>query len=289
MLNLRIKNIGLSGLAFLLLNFITPAQSLAVTRELHSTNSKAIGLYEDGLELANQEKFNLALDKLKAAIDADPQFLEAHLRYMDAFRSVGRGEEIATIYKNMLSKNLDSPLYNFLYGRTLTDMAEKRAAFRKALAIDSTYYYAQYGIGGSFMLEGRLDEAIVALNKALELKPGMQDALRLLGSIYMDKGMPLQAKNALEQALAVDSTDAQLLLGLGQCLAQLERFESAEKTFRRAAALHPEEPVFLYYIGLVCEMGGKKAEALTSFQQFLQKAPDHELAPAVKNMVARLK
>jgi len=268
---------------------VCAAVAVGAGRDLHSTNKSAIALYKDGMSLANQEKFDQALEKLKAAIDMDPAFLEAHLRYMDAFRSVGRGEEVATMYKNMLDKNPNSPMYNFLYGRTISDLTAKRAAFRKALSLDPTYYYAQYGIGGSFMLEGRLDEAIVALNKALEMKPGMQDALRLQGSIYMDKGMPLQARSVFEQALSADSTDAQLMMGLGQAFSQLERYESAEKTFRKAVALHPEESEFYYYIGLVCEMSGRPADALASFQKFAREAPDHELAPAVRRMIERLK
>jgi tetratricopeptide (TPR) repeat protein len=78
-------------------------------------------------------------------------------------------------------------------------------------------------------------------------------------------------------------------MGLGQVLSQLERYESAEKTFRKGAALHPEEPDFLYYIGLVCEMSGRPADALASYQQFVQKAPNHELAPAVRRMIEKLK
>ena len=282
-------NAGIISVFLTLALSVFVSQAWCAGRELHSKNSKAISLYEDGLVLAEKEQFDQALEKLKAAIDTDPGFLEAHLRYMDAFRSVGRGEEVASMYKNMLAKNSDSPLYNFLYGRTLSDMAEKRAAFRKALSLDPDFYYAQYGIGGSFMIEGRMDEAIVALNKTLEMKPDMQDALRLLGSIYMDKGMPLQARNVLEQALAQDSTDAMLLQGLGQAYSQLEKYESAEKVFRKGAALHPDDPIFLYFIGLVCEMSGRPAEAEASFDKFLKVAPDDELAPVVTKMVERLK
>ncbi|MFH1070668.1 MAG: tetratricopeptide repeat protein, partial [Candidatus Glassbacteria bacterium] len=153
-----------SAFAFIVL-VLFPAAMYAA-RDLHSTNSTAISLYDEGLKLAENEKFNEALDKLRQAIAADPNFLEAHLRYMDAFKSVGRGEEVVDMYGNLLKKNLDSALYHFLYGRTLSDMNEKRAEFRKALELDSGFYYAQYGIGGTYMIEGRLDEAIMALNRA---------------------------------------------------------------------------------------------------------------------------
>jgi tetratricopeptide (TPR) repeat protein len=263
--------------------------SLAAGRELHSTNSRAISLYEEGLKLAEKEQFNEALEKLKAAIAQDDKFVEAHLRYMDAFRSVGRGEEVAVMYSNMVEKNPESPEYNFLYGRTLNDLAGKRAAYRKALALDSTFYYAQFGVGGSYMLEGRLDEALVALNKVLKIRPGMTETLRMIGQIYMDKGMPLQAKSVLERAMATDSSDVQVMLGLGQAYSQLERFETAEKMFRRAAAIEPGEPLFQYYLALVCDMSGRQEEAAGYLGQFLKQAPDHEMAPMVRRMLEKIR
>ncbi len=262
--------------------------ALAAGRGLHSTNSRAISLYEQGLKLAEKERFNEALEKLKAAIGEDDQFVEAHLRYMDAFRSVGRGEEVAVMYSNMRGKNPDSPVFNFLYGRTLRDLGEKRAAYRKALELDSTYYYAQLGIGGAYMLEGRLDEALVSLNKVLKIRPDFTDAMRMIGQIYMDKGMPFQARSVLEQAMATDSSDVQVLLGLGQAYSQLERFESAEKVFRRAAALEPDEALFQYYLALICEMSGRKQEAVRYLEQFLRQAPDHGMAPMVQKMLDKL-
>ena len=273
----------------LVLAMVLYTLSPAADRELHSKNARAISLYEQGLQLAEKERFNEALDKLKAAIAEDNQFLEAHLRYMDAFRSVGRGEEVSGMYSNLLRKNPDSPVFNFLYGRTLSDLGEKRAAYRKALALDSTFYYAQLGIAGSYMLEGRLDEALMALNKVIEIRPGTIDAMRMMGQIYMDKGMPLQARVVLEQAVAIDSSDVQVLQALGQALSQLERFGTAEKVFRRAAALEPDEPLFDYYIALVCEMSGRPEEAIRSLERFLKKAPDHEMAPVVRKMIKKLR
>jgi tetratricopeptide (TPR) repeat protein len=117
----------------------------------------------------------------------------------------------------------------------------------------------------------------------------MTEALRLLGTIYMEKGMPFQARTVLEAALVSDSTDLQVLLRLGQTYSQLERYESAEKTFRRAASLAPGEPMFHYYIGLVCEMSNRPAEAIQSLERFLEIAPEHEMVPAVKKMIDKLK
>ena len=263
--------------------------SSGLAQQLTSTNAQAVVLYNEGLILADQEKFSEALTKLRQAIDLDPNFIQAHLRYMDAFRSVGRGSEVAVMYKNMLGQHPSSALYHFLYGRALDALADKRAEFKKALELDSTYYWAQFGIGGTYMLESRYDEAIVALNKALEMKPDGIDALTLLATIYIDKGMPYQARSLLEQALALDSLNPGLYMKLGQVYSQLEKYQTAEKAFRKAAALKPDEPVIYYYIGLACELGQENDGAVENYEKFVQIAPDHELAPAAKKNIERLK
>ena len=253
-----------------------------------SSNPRAIALYEEGLKLAEQEQFNEALEKLRQAIDADPNFVQAHLRYMDAFRSVGRGKEIVTIYKNLMDQNPESALYHFLYGRTLNDMDAKRAEYKKALAADPAFFRAQFGIGGSYIIEKRYDEAIVALNKTLNLKPGMVDAMRLLAGIYLEKSMPHQARRLLEEAVAIDSSDAGIYIRLGQAYSQLDRFQGAEKAFLKAAALQPEEALIYYYLGLSREIGNNRQGALEAYRKFLDMAPEHELAQSAKKIIERL-
>lgn len=257
-------------------------------QDLESSNPRAISFYKEGLQLAEQDRFNEALEKLHQAIEADPNFIQAHLRYMDAFRSVGRGEEVVNMYKNMLKQNPGSALYHFLCGRTLSDMDAKRAEYKKALAADPTFYWAQLGIGGSYLMEKRYDEAIVALNKTLELKPGMVDAMRLLAGIYLEKSMPHQARRLLEEAIAIDNTDAGTYIRLGQAYSQLERFQSAEKAFLKAAALQPEEALIYYYLGLSREIGNNRQGALEAYRKFLDMAPEHELAQSAKMNIEKL-
>ncbi len=257
-------------------------------QNLESSNPRAISLYKESLQLAEQDKFNEMIEKLRQAIKADPDFIQAHLRYMDAFRSVGRGKEVVTMYENMLKQNPGSALYHFLYGRTLSDMDAKRAEYKKALAAEPTFYWAQLSIGGSYFIEKRYDEAIVALNKTLELKPGLVDALRLLAGIYLEKSMPHQARRLLEEAVAIDTTDAGIYFRLGQAYSQLERFQSAEKAFLKAIALEPDEPLMYYYLGISREIGNNHQGALEAYRNFLDMAPDHELAQSAKKNIEKL-
>jgi len=258
-------------------------------QQLESDNPRALAAFREGMRLAEQDDIQGALEKFRQAIAIDPNFIQAHLRYMDCFRSVGRGDEVVQMYRNKVRENPNNPLYLFLYGRTLDDLAAKRAQFKAALEADSTFYWAQLSIGGTYLMENRYDEAIVALNKALELNPKLVEARQLLGTIYLEKGMPYQARRHFEAAIALDSTDAGLYLRLGQVYSQLERYESAEKAFRRSAALAPDEPLIYYYLGVVCELGNHPQRAIEAYQQFLNKAPEHEMAAKIKKNIEKLK
>ncbi|MEA2062837.1 MAG: tetratricopeptide repeat protein [Gemmatimonadota bacterium] len=261
----------------------------ADSRRLDSDSKLAIRLYNEGGELLDQEKFDQAMGKLTRAIEEDPSFLQAHFRYMDVLRATGKSEQMVEEYRRKTLRNPESALWIFLYGRALDDPAEKRRQYRAALKADPGFYWAQYGIGGLCLLERRYDEAIIALNKTLEIKPGMFDALYLLGTVYLEKGMLIQARGKFEDALVADGTSAAVYLSLGRVYSQLERPGSAEKAFRKAAALEPENPLPQYYIGLVCEMSGQKARAIKAYESFLDIDPEHELAGIAADNIKRLR
>lgn len=281
------KNSGL----FLLLFFIASGvvfPALLTGQKLASNNSRAIALYKEGQALADKEKLAEAMENFRQAMEADPNFVQAHLRYMDAARSLNRWDEVVQAYRDKVTKEPQSALNHFLYGRMLDDPSAKRAEYKAALDVDSTYYWAQFGIGGSYMIEDRSDEAIIALNKALWLNPQMAEAMVLLGTIYMKKGMPIQASQQFLSAAMLDSTDAGTFLRLGQVYSQLEKYETAEKYFLRAAEISPNEPLVYYYIGLVCELGGNPDRALAAYNKFLGLAPQHQLAAGVRKTIEKL-
>jgi len=104
--------------------------------ELSSGNPRAVRLYEEGMKLVDQDKFELAVDKFRRAIGLDRGFLKAHFRYIDVSRGMGKGEQIVEEYRAGAEKNPKSALDLYLYGRTMENLAEKRAQYRAALEID---------------------------------------------------------------------------------------------------------------------------------------------------------
>ena len=258
-------------------------------RGADSDSPRANRLFEEGLSLVNEEQFDKALEKFSRAIEIDPGFLRAHFRYMDVMRATGRGQQMMEEYRKKLEQTPNNVLEIYLHGRSLEDLDQKRAQYRAALQLDPSFYWAQYGIGGIYLVQRRLDEAIVALNKTLEMNPQMVEAIHLLGTVYLEKGMLIQARERFEEAAAIDSSNHMIHLSLGQVLSQMDRYESAEKAFRRAAAISPKYPMTFYYLGLVLEMQGRTEQAVVEYEYFLRLAPDHELSSVVSNNIKKLR
>ena len=259
------------------------------SRALNSDNPVAVRLYEEALQMVDEEKFDTAIEKFSRAIRLDPQFLKAHFRYMDVMRVVGRGEEIIEEYRKKADQNPQNALEIYLYGRAMEDMSQKQRQYRAALEADPEFYWAQYGIGGIYLVQRRYDEAIIALNKTLEMNPKMVEAIHLMGTVYLEKGMLIQARERFEEAVAIDSKNNLIYMSLGQVYSQLDKLESAEKAFRKAAELAPKNAMTYYYIGLICEMQNRPEQAVVAYESFLRLDPDHELAPAVKKNINKLK
>jgi len=284
-----IKHIVSVAVLIVLAIFIATSLCSGEERELSSDNPRAVSFYEDGLRLVDEEKFDPAIEKFRQAIRLDPRFLRAHFRYIDVSRAVGRGEEIIEEYRKKAELNPQSAADLYLYGRTLEDLDLKRRQYRAALQADPKFYWAQYGIGGTYLVQRRYDEAIVALNKTLEMNPKMVEAIQLIGTVYLEKGMLIQARERLEEAAAIDNTNHMIYLSLGQVYSQLNQFETAEKFFRRAAVLSPKYLMSYYYIGLVCEIQNKSEQAIVAYETFLRLAPDHELASMIAKNIKKLK
>jgi Tfp pilus assembly protein PilF len=77
--------------------------------------------------------------------------------------------------------------------------------------------------------EGRTDEAIAHLEKAISLHPKFLEAHVLLGSAYIRAQQLDKAESALRRALKVDSKSAEAHFGLGEVYREQKKYAEAEK------------------------------------------------------------
>ncbi len=108
-------------------------------------------------------------------------------------------------------------------------------SYRQAIALDAQDPRWPHLLGGLLQDAGRLDEAVTAYNRALELAPQDLPALVHVGQIHLLEGRREAGEAALRKAVAAAPEDPAINALLGQ--AALERGDFREAVDRLEAAL----------------------------------------------------
>jgi cytochrome c-type biogenesis protein CcmH/NrfG len=77
------------------------------------------------------------------------------------------------------------------------EFAEARAALEQAVALSPTYVSARLTLGKLYLMEGRMDDAVVQLNVARELDPKNSAVYSNLARAYRRRGDTARAEEML--------------------------------------------------------------------------------------------
>jgi tetratricopeptide (TPR) repeat protein len=141
-------------------------------------------------------------------------------------------------------------------------LEEALDAFRKAVELKPDFAEAHINLGLLLYRQGKADEAEKALLKALELKPEESKTKEALADIYFEK-----AKELL----------------------QLEKIDEALEKLKLSSGFNPNYPFTNYLLGYAYTQKGMKEEAIKSFEAFLQLEPNAPQAAKVKEILETLK
>ncbi len=129
---------------------------------------------------------------------------------------------------------------------------------------DHRWSYLQ---GFLFKMEGRLPEAIAALEHARQLEPDNLPGLLRLGKAYLEHGDPDTARRLFERALELEPGSAPALDGLGRAAAASGDPAAAAGYFERVLKQQPFATSVHHALGLAYRKLGRLAEARTHLEQ----------------------
>jgi tetratricopeptide (TPR) repeat protein len=175
---------------------------------------------------------------------------------------------------------------------------------------------AQRNLATALQGEGETDEAIVALERYVQLKPKDQAGLRELAGLHLGQGSkfaqeaqvaqlrasyltfgstfssPLKAgdnsaigPDPIDEAVA---TQASQLVSAAYSKAQ-QSFQQAEQTYEKLIAIAPSDPNIQLELAQAAQQSGDYPKAIAAYQKFLKLAPDDPSASIVKQQIAQLK
>jgi tetratricopeptide (TPR) repeat protein len=131
--------------------------------------------------------------------------------------------------------------------------------------------------GNALLKEGRYDEAIAAFEEFAEMFPEVYAVHLNIGSAFKEKGDLDRAESefkavlekngpALEDLRKQKDTSLKALSGLGEVALKRGDFEAAQRYFRRALEISPEDPAAAYNVGEIFFSNQKTDEAIAYFE-----------------------
>jgi FkbM family methyltransferase len=108
---------------------------------------------------------------------------------------------------------------------------------RKATTVEPGSWVACFGLATVLQAQKRVDEAIVAYERTLQLRPDNIDCLNNLVICKLDRGDPVAAEAQALGVIAVDAGRAMAWANLGEALARQGKHDEAVEPFERALRL----------------------------------------------------
>lgn len=233
-----------------------------------------------GLAALRSGKFQDAINQLRRAVEAHPNFPDLRLHLATAYRHAGdrarqesevaealrinpnyaaahlhmgvlayedaRFEEALAIFEQ--AANLEPGLRNERYrfateAHACGDTARARAAFEGLTPDDPEDANAHAQIAGEFARQGKWTEAATEYYRALEIAPRYADIRYRYGEALLNLDQTEYAAEQFRIAIEINPKYADAHAGLGIALRRLERHDEARASFDRALEIEPHHVV----------------------------------------------
>lgn len=165
--------------------------------------------------------------------------------------------DVGLLYTQLaLSMQADRPVTLTLLGDIYGDMhLEQKAidAYEQVAAASPLRSNSDMEIGVSLQRMGRKDEALKRLNDLVAREPANYDAVVTLGNVYRNNEDYKSAAEVYDKAISLITTEERghwrVFYYDGISHERLKDWNTAEKRFRRALEISPDEPMVLNYLG----------------------------------------
>ncbi len=257
------------------------------------SDDPAYALYEAGRALGAMQEWELAARAFEQALQKNPDFADAwaflgearqHLEFTNGDRSALSALEKAL---NLDTASLTANTLMALYWQRQGQYARALEYLQTAADLYPQNAAVQAEIGRTLALEGRLEEAWKAYQKALELAPQDATYYRLLAlfSLEHDYHVSQVALPAARQAVVLAPGDPQALDTLGQVLLSLGDLNSAQRFFLRALDLDPDFVAAHLHLGVVYSLQGDWLAARREWERVIALDPDSSYAEQARRLL----
>ncbi|MEG3845445.1 tetratricopeptide repeat protein [Microcoleus sp. herbarium19] len=236
-----------------------------------------------GDALFRQEKFPEAIACYDRAIKLNPNLAQAYQNLGEALKKQGKLEEATPYYRKAIELNAanarnGSEGQQTLAGATATNGAVKqqpaatavkppvKPAVNPTINIEDPEAYKILAEG--YFAQGKMEQAISACKKALQIKPEAP-LYKMLGNALQAVGKIDEAKSCYVKAIEINPNFAEAYANYGSICAQQEQWQQAVSAYEKAIALKPDfGGAFRNFAKLLAQLGKSEAAAEALYRAF---------------------
>jgi tetratricopeptide (TPR) repeat protein len=195
-----------------------------------------------------------------------------------AGRQTAYWKDSETLWTRALACTTDNDIAHNSLGVVLMQkgkVGEAILQFQAALQIRPDHAEAHNNLGFTLLQAGRVSEAITQCRQALQFRPSYADARVNLGNALCQAGRADEAIVQYQKALQINSACAEACNGLGHALLRMGRTDEAIAQYQIALRLKPRDAEPRYNLGNALLQKARLDQAVAQYQIALQINPSH--------------
>lgn len=162
-------------------------------------------------------------------------------------------------------------------------------AVKRALELFPDYFLALETLGSEYVKRGQFNEALPVLGHAVEVNRHAPKSLYALGVAYLKLNQLKEATEWLKKAATADGTNPNVYVMLGQAYGNNREYEEAATALKQALALGGAQAADVrFYLASVYNKQGKYAEAIRELELYLKEGKEIDRAK-IKAAIESLK
>ncbi len=262
----------------------------------HTENTTAYQLYLKGRYYWNKrtlEASKKSIEYYQQAIDTDADYALAYAGLADTYTKLGDVGITAIPPKEAFSKARAAAIKALEVDPTLAEAhtslahlnmhyyewAEAEREFKHALELNSNYATAIHWYSYYLIFNGRVDEALTEIGRALKLDPLSLPINTDMGELLYFARRYDQAIEQFEKSLEMEPHFFQAHIDLARVYEQKGMYEEAIAEFQKAGALSEDNADTLASLGHAYAVSGRRTEALGALARLNEMSAHSYVSP----------
>ena len=224
------------------------------------------------------KRYDESVEILKKALEENKELGTLNYTLGFTYREMGKFDEGIDCFEIVVNENPNDVLaYNHLGSiyAAKEDFEKAILSYKKGLQIDQNHPILNYNIAHSYESLGQYPDAIRSYEAALRTRPGWAEAIHDFSDLLLRCDKTKEAQNLVMRSIKLYPNDSKMLCILGYIFLTQYDFDAAEKSFKKAKKINPEDVSILSGLTEALEKGEKIEEALQTIEEALYLDPEN--------------